>query len=127
MIPEYNDNMKVVVVYHGGCLDGITGSWVTQHYFTTLKNKQKEDITLIGMSPQCINLLEELEKYDIKLDTESCNMIFVDICPTIEVLRSIIVLNKKNNNKSRFELYDHHITNKDIFTKYKNVLFLGQR
>ena len=122
MIPEYNDNMKIVIVYHGGCLDGIAASWVMRHYFTTIKHKRNNEITLIGMAPQCINLLGELHNHNIKLESESYNIIFVDICPAIYILQNIIRLNEQSGNLSRFEVYDHHITNKDIFKTFHSDL-----
>lgn len=130
MLPNYNENMKIVIVYHGGCLDGIACSWVLQKYFTTTKNKNKDDIIMIGMSPQCLNLFEELDKHYINIESgftlennmkTGYNIIFVDICPTANILNDMIKLN--NNNLSRFEVYDHHITNKDIFNiNYNNFI-----
>jgi oligoribonuclease NrnB/cAMP/cGMP phosphodiesterase (DHH superfamily) len=122
MIPEYNDNMKVVIVYHGGCLDGIASSWVIQHYFTTIKNKSKEDIILIGMAPQCLNLFQEFKNHGINFEINSYNIIFVDICPTIDILLKLIELNKQNGTHSRLEIYDHHITNKEIFKTHFSKL-----
>lgn len=118
----------IIIIYHGKCLDGTTGAWVLQNYFYTNQNINLDNIHLIPQPPQCPNLIKDLEKNSLLINPtnthmfEGYNILFVDVCPSFEVLQQLIQLNQNSGNQSRIEIYDHHESNKNIFKEHLEYL-----
>ena len=122
MIPT-DDFDKIIIVYHYNCLDGTAGAWVLKHYFQHIKKINSSNIFLIGQQPQCLNLYKYFRKNNIIFNRlNKYQVIFVDICPTIEIIRKLITTNIENNFNNRIEIYDHHETNKNIFIDYRDEI-----
>lgn len=109
---DYTKINNIVIIYHNNCIDGIAACWATINYFNLLDNNDEYNIKHIGLSPQCLDLFEYLEKYNVDLEKEQYQIIFVDICPSIDILRKLILTNK---NESNIIILDHHESNKNIF------------
>lgn len=122
MIPTGDFN-KIIIVYHHNCLDGTAGAWVLKHYFQYVKHINISNIYLIGQQPQCLNLYEYFGQRNITFNNENrYQIIFVDICPTIDIIRQLITDNIDYNFNNRIEIYDHHETNKNIFIDYREEI-----
>ena len=110
---DYTNIRNIVIVYHNNCIDGISACWATYNYFNSIKKEGRYfNIQYFGLSPQCHDLFEYLEKRNIDITKRQYQIIFVDICPCIEILRQLII---KNTEDSKFIILDHHETNKNIF------------
>lgn len=120
MIPEYTYE-NIIIVYHHNCMDGTAGGWVLKKYFETVKNIPRSNIHMIGQKPQCPDLFKSLSYKNINLGNNDVlyNIIFVDICPNIDILKKLIAYNHTNGYLHRIEIYDHHETNKTLFINYK--------
>lgn len=124
MIPtEYNFD-TIVIVYHHNCIDGTAGAWVLKHYFESMEDVEPDSIIFIGQQPQCPELYNYFQNN--KINTRSTKtrhkIIFVDICPSIDIIRQLITDNKSNGFMNHIAIYDHHETNKNIFIDYVNEL-----
>ena len=111
---DYTKIKNVVIIYHNNCIDGIAACWATYNYFKSFSGNEEErfNITYFGLSPQCANLFYYLEQRNIDLTENKYQFIFVDICPSMDILRQLII---KNTQESKLIILDHHETNKNIF------------
>lgn len=123
MIPQ-QEFQNIIIVYHHNCMDGTAGGWVIKHYFENIKNIPRERIHMIGQQPQCPELLKYLsqQRIDLRTTEQGYNIIFVDICPSIGLLKKLVGYNQTNGYKNRIEIYDHHQTNQNIFTDFRHEL-----
>jgi len=90
---------KILVYYHGGCLDGFSSAWVTHKNFG-------DEAEYIPISHQ------DRDVFDVKNKT----IFFVDILPAEEILKELL----KNNEVTTI---DHHITNKENIKLVSNHSF----
>lgn len=89
-------------IHHEPCTDGLTASWVVQNSYW--------NVQLIAQSPGCNNLFQHTPCDSFK----GKNVVFVDICPTIDIL------NKMLEVCNYILILDHHETNKNMILKLVN-------
>lgn len=96
-LPEHYDIFDFCI-HHGPCNDGLTASWAVQ--------QSQPDICMIAQSPGCQHLFNAVSTDYI----QNKRVVFVDICPTREILDKVLKL------CSFVLILDHHETSKDLIT-----------
>jgi len=91
-----------ICVYHGPCSDGLAASWAVQ--------MNDKSIRMIAQAPGCHKLFNYMGKDKWVGKT----VVFVDICPVLEVLNELVEVCK------HVTILDHHETNRNIIMKLAN-------
>lgn len=93
------------IIYHSPCSDGTTSLWIC-NFYKSIQNINKYKCEA-GKDPPIDDIINQ-------------NILFIDICPSINLLLKICEPSKLN----KVVILDHHISNQELYSNNSDLLTL---